>query len=270
LKKLTECVPSFREGKQKEAVDSIASSEIVGLVPQNASDSSADYCRNLENFDRSRILENRSSEVLAREPGLEEFIRCVADTVPLLPGGGSVAALAGSLAAALGEMMSSLTEGRKKFASVDARVREIHQKLTPLRDTLGMLVNEDSEAFKSVMDAIKLPKDNEEQKAARAQAIEKATRLATETPLRTARAAAEVLECLRVLVEVGNPNARCDAATGAQMAQASLKSAQYNILANISKMKDEAFAENSRAEVLALVQRGQAILQEIDLLITGL
>lgn len=202
--------------------------------------------------------------------GLEEFIGSVAGTSPLLPGGGSVAALAGSLAAALGEMMSGVTEGRKKFAAVDSQVREIHAKLTKLRDALRILIQEDSAAFDSVMDACKLSKETEEQRVFRAEAIEKAIRIATDTPLRTARASFEILEYMRILIEIGNQNARCDAAVGVQMAYASLKGAQYNILANTSILGDKAFAESCRAEVRGLVQRSQAILQWVDRMVTGL
>jgi glutamate formiminotransferase / formiminotetrahydrofolate cyclodeaminase len=247
---------------------SIASSEIVGLVPQKVLDNSAEYYLRLENFSRSQVLENRLSEALKKEPGMEEFLQTVADTSPLLPGGGSVAALAGSLAAALGEMMSGLTEGRTKFASVDAQVRQIHTRLSESRDSLWKLVQEDADAFKSVMDALQMPRGNEEQKSARAVAIEKATRIATETPLRTAQAAAQALECLRTLVEIGNPNARSDAATGAQMAYASLKSAQYNVLENTRGMKDTAFAGSCRAKVLDLVKKGQTLIQQVDELAT--
>ncbi len=205
---------------------------------------------------------------MKQEPTLENFILSVAETTPLLPGGGSVAALAGALAAALGEMTSGVTEGREKFASVDLQVRQIHIKLSEFREHLRILIQEDSTAFKSLLDALKLPKGSEEQKAVRAEAIERATRIATETPLRIARAAAEVLEHMRVLVEVGNPNARSDAATGAQMAYSSLKGAQYNVLENIRRMKDSVFAGNCRKEVSDLVGKGQALLQEVDTLAT--
>jgi len=167
-------------------------------------------------------------------------------------------------------MMSGLTEGRKKFADVDAQVREIHVTLTKFRHALMKLEQEDSAAFNSVMEAFKLPKETEEQKAARAEAVERAMRVATETPLRTARAAGEILEHIRVLVEIGNPNSRCDAAVGAQMAFAALKGAEYNVLANTGSLKDRAFAENCRAEALALARKGQAILQQVDTKVTGL
>jgi formiminotetrahydrofolate cyclodeaminase len=202
-------------------------------------------------------------------PGLEEFVRSVAGVSPLLPGGGSVAALAGSLAAALGEMMSGVTEGREKFAAVDLQVREIHAKLAKLRGMLWALIEEDSAAFYRLMDVLKLPRNTEAQRAIRTDAIEKALREATDTPMRTARASFEILENIGVLIDIGNQSARCDAAVGAQMAFASLKSAHYNVFANTSGLKDKAFGENCRSEVLKLVQRGQAMLHQIDRKITG-
>jgi formiminotetrahydrofolate cyclodeaminase len=206
-------------------------------------------------------------KIVERAPNFSEakgdFASLVARAKPL-PGGGSVAAYAGSLAAALGEMMAGLTEERKKFAAQGLRVREIHQELTKAREALRDLVQEDSAAYQSILDAMKLPKGAGEEIAARAEAIERATRCATETPLRTARAAFEVLDRLRVLVEIGNPNARTDVAVGALLAFASLKGAQYNILSNIPAIKDKAFAESCRTEAADLVRKAQEIVQQID------
>jgi formiminotetrahydrofolate cyclodeaminase len=199
---------------------------------------------------------------------MDAFVSRVAAAVPL-PGGGSVAALAGALAAALGEMMAGLTEGRERFASEQARVMDIHAKLSGFRNVLRALVREDSAAYQSLLNAIRLPRDTEEQRIVRAGAIEKATRGATETPLRTARAAFEVLECLKILVEIGNPNAKSDAAVGAQLAYASLKGAQYNILTNIRALKDASFAGSCGTEISDLIRRGHATLRHIDTLVTG-
>lgn len=242
----------------------VASSEIVGLIPQKALDSSAEYYLRLENFSRDQILENRLAEAMKAEPGMEEILQNVANTDPLLPAGGSVAALAGALGGALGEMVSGLTEGRAKFASVDARVREIHAELKRLRDELRRLVDEDAASFKTLFDAMKLPRETGEQKAARAEKIEKATRAATDTPMRTARAAVRVLEHMRVLVEIGNPNAKSDAAVGAQLAHASLKGAQYNVLANIPGLKDTSYAGSCRTEINGIAERSQALLQQVE------
>ena len=241
----------------------VTSSEITGLVPQGALDASAEYYLRLEHFSRDQVLENRLSEALSREQGLDEFLAAVSAAKPS-PGGGSVAALAGALAAALGEMMAGLTEGREKFAPAEPRVREIKERLTRLRSALRGLVEEDSAAFDRLLQSLRRSKGTEEEKAARSEAIERATRGATETPLAVARAGAGVLQCLAALVEIGNPNARCDVAVGAQLAYASLKGAQYNVLANISGLRDAAFAEGCRKEISALVEKGQGLLRQID------
>lgn len=247
---------------------SVASSEIVGLVPQKALDACSDYYLRLEGFSPGQVLENRLAEALPHETTLEEFVDSVASPEPV-PGGGSVAAFAGSLAAALGEMVAGLTEGKKKFEAVDARVRELHARLGEARLELRRLVQEDSAAFEEVMRAIRMPKATEEEKAARQQAMDAATRRATEVPLRTARAAARVLELLAQMAAIGNPNARSDAATGAQLAGAALKGAQYNVLINLPGLKDTAFAEACRREVAALAAGMRESLARIDALMTA-
>jgi formiminotetrahydrofolate cyclodeaminase len=194
--------------------------------------------------------------------GLDEFISGVAAAKPV-PGGGCVAALTGSLAAALGEMMAGLTEGRAKFAGVEPQVQKIHATLAGLRSALRALVQEDANAFQALLDAIRLPKGTAEERV-RSVAIEQALREATLTPLRIARAAAEVLECMTVLMEIGNPNAKCDLAVGAQMAYASLRGVQYNILSNISGLKEMSFIESCRLEISDLVRRGKSALKKID------
>ena len=199
--------------------------------------------------------------------GMEAFVSSVAAAAPL-PGGGSVTALTGALAAALGEMMAGLTEGRAQFASAQAQVTDIHAKLTHCRSVLRALVQEDSAVYQALLNAKRLPRETEEQRAVRAGAVEQALRGATETPLRTARAVFEALEYLKTLIEVGNPNARSDAAVGAQLAYASLKGAQYNILTNIRALKDEAFADSCRAEISDLIHRGRKTLRHIDKRIT--
>jgi methenyltetrahydrofolate cyclohydrolase len=198
-----------------------------------------------------------------KQVGIDDFVLSVAAANPI-PAGGSATAFAGALAAALGEMTAGLTEGREKFAHVQPQVLEIHTRLTRLRKTLRALVDEDAMAFKSLLNALKLPRGTALQRSARAKAIERCTRSATITPLQTARAALEVLENLNILIGIGNPNARCDVAAGVQMAYAALKSGQYNVLANIRGMRNSSFARNCRAEISGLVRRGQKILSRVD------
>jgi formiminotetrahydrofolate cyclodeaminase len=199
---------------------------------------------------------------------IDRFISSVAAAEPL-PGGGSAAALTGALAAALGEMMAGLTEGREKFAHIQPQMLEIHSILSGYRKVLLDLIQEDSLAYQSLLIAIRLPRGTEQQIAMRKAAIEEHALYATETPLRTARAAFKVLECLKTLIEIGNPHARSDVAVGAQLAYAALKGGQYNVLANISMLKNASFADSCRTEIADLILRGCDILQHIDRQITG-
>jgi glutamate formiminotransferase/formiminotetrahydrofolate cyclodeaminase len=246
---------------------SIVSSEIVGLVPQKALNACSDFYLRLENFSLNQILENRLNDALPQEQALTEFVSSVA-APDAVPGGGSVAAHAASLAAALGEMVAGLTEGKKKFQVVEERVLEIHKDLTDARNELHRLVQEDADAYRGVMAAIRLPKETAEEKAARKDALERATRAATDVPLRTARLACQVLELLGVLAEIGNQNARSDAAAGAQLAGAALKGAQYNVLSNLPGLGDRTCAESCRHEADELARRGQEVLRKVDALLT--
>jgi formiminotetrahydrofolate cyclodeaminase len=234
-------------------------------VPQRALDGCADYYLRLENFSSHQILENRLNDALPQEPTVSEFVSSVA-APDAVPGGGSVAAHSASLAAALGEMVAGLTEGKKKYLPVEDRVRGIHKQLGEIRSALHRLVREDSEAYLRVMAALKLPKESDEEKAARAAALEQATRAATEAPMRTAQLASAALEHLAILGEIGNLNARSDAAAGAQLAFAALKGAQYNVLINIPGLGDGAFAEACRREVDKLARKGQEALLKVDAL----
>jgi glutamate formiminotransferase/formiminotetrahydrofolate cyclodeaminase len=246
---------------------SIVSSEIVGLVPQKALNACSDFYLQLENFSPNQILENRLNDALPQEQALTEFVSSVA-APDAVPGGGSVAAHVASLAAALGEMVAGLTEGKKQFQSVEARVLEIHKDLTDARHELQRLVQEDADAYRDVMAAVRLPKETAELKAARKDALERATRAATEVPLRTARLACQVLEMVAVLAEIGNQNARSDAAVGAQLACAALQGAQYNVLINLPGLGDRECAESCRHEADELARRGQDVLQKVEALLT--
>jgi glutamate formiminotransferase/formiminotetrahydrofolate cyclodeaminase len=247
---------------------SVGSSEIIGLVPQKALDACGEYYLRLENFSTGQILENRLAGALPRETSVREFVESVASPDPV-PGGGSIAAFAGTLAAALGEMVAGLTVGKKKFEQVEDRVKELLPRLGERRGQLAALVQEDAAAFQGVVQAMRLPKATPEEQTARRAAMQEATRAATEVPVRTARAAASVLEVLEELARIGNPNTASDAATGAQMALAALKGAQYNVLINLPGLKDASFADACRTEVDALVRRGLELLQRIDARMTA-
>jgi len=243
------------------------SSEIVGLVPQRALDACAEHYLQLESFTPRQVLENRLEEAGALGGGSaasEELIDRIASATPA-PGGGSAAALAGALAAALGEMVSRLTAGNKKFGDVEPRMRELAEQLRASRVLMRSLADEDARAYDAVVAARRLPKATAEETRARDTAIAAATRRATEVPLRTARAAAETISCLEELATRGNPNLISDAATGCQIAFAALKGAEYNVRINIAGSSD-AFADACRRELAALVETAAESLRRIDAL----
>ncbi len=246
---------------------SVGSSEIVGLVPQQALNACANHYLRLEGFSKDQILENRLAEVLPQDSGLDGYLASVAYAEPV-PGGGSVGAMAGSLAAALGIMVAGLTLGKKKFEAVKVQIQDLHGKLAHAQKHLQELAQEDAESYREVMAALSLPKETEAEKARRSEAIQIATRYATEVPLRTARAALDVMQWLEILIEVGIPSAKSDAATGVQMSSAALKGAQYNVLVNIRGLRDTTFVEKCRTEVNELAARSRRILEHIDDLMT--
>src|SRR5215469_7765596 len=123
------------------------------------------------------------------------------------PGGGSVAAYCGVLAAALGRMMCNLTIGKPKYAAVEPRVSEIKAHLERLDAELRRLIDDDAASFEGVLAAYRLPKETAEQKAERARRIQEASRQAVEVPMHTAGRALEVLRLLGELGGIGNPNA---------------------------------------------------------------
>ncbi len=247
----------------------VASSEIVGLVPQAALNACSEFYLRLENFSDSQVLETRLqaalSEGLEGEPrsSLGTFADEVAAGTPA-PGGGSVSAYAGALAASLGTMVCKLTIGKKKFAEVEGEARQILTQLEQLAADLRHAVSEDAESFERVMAAMRLPKETEAERLARSSAIEEATKGAVAVPLRVARSAMEVLELLDELSEIGNPNALSDLAVGAQMALTAMRGASYNVLINLSSISDEEFNRQRRAEVEELMARGQEVADEIE------
>lgn len=170
------------------------------------------------------------------------FADLVAEGTPA-PGGGSVAAYCGVLAASLGQMVCNLTIGKKKYEQVEARVREIRDELERLSGRLRQLITEDAASFDRVLAAYRLPKETDEQIAARALQIEIAGRGAARTPLETAERSREVLLLLGELSKIGNQNALSDARVGIQLALAAINGARYNVEANLSMLPEPEAAE---------------------------
>jgi glutamate formiminotransferase/formiminotetrahydrofolate cyclodeaminase len=156
----------------------------------------------------------------------------VASSAPT-PGGGSVAALAGSLAAALATMVARLTIGKKRYAAHEARMREIERAGDVLRRELLELVTEDAKAYEGFVAAAKMSQRTPEEVATREKAQADAARNAAAVPLRTADACLRALELASAVAEVGNQNAVSDAGVAAWMARAGAEGAALNVAINL-------------------------------------
>ncbi len=253
----------------------ITHTEVVGLVPEAALVQSAQWYLQLHGFDPEQILEHhvrtlpRQAPPVKEEPaaaGLGPFLDAVAGGTAT-PGGGSVAALAGALASALGAMVARLTIGRKKYAAVEDQMKELTAQLDGHRAALTSSVTEDSAAYQAVMAAFKMPKDSVEARKARLGAVESATVRAGEVPLQVARTSLELLSLLETLARLANANAMTDAGVGAQMARAALEGAALNVLVNAAGLRDTALAERWRAEVATLRTEAGAAVSRIETLV---
>lgn len=197
-----------------------------------------------------------------------EFVEATASSEPV-PGGGSVAALAASIAAALGEMVANLTIGKKKYAEVEEEMVAISAKLNSCRQVLLEYVDKDAQSFDGVMKAFGMAKDTDEEKAARSAAIQEAMKDATAVPLAVAKSTFDLMEPIKAVVLKGNSNAVTDGAVAAMMARTAVLSALYNVKTNLASIKDADFVSKVSADVTRIekdvVRIEQEILAEVKL-----
>jgi len=242
----------------------VLSSEIVGLTPQRALVDCAEHYLKLENFSTDQILEEKLARATARqatESGWNGFVDDVASSSPA-PGGGSVAAASGMLAAALVAMVGRLTIGKAKYTEVQPKMETIISQADHLRTELGKLIQKDADAFNAIMAARKKPKDTEEEKRARQTAIAAATKIACRVPLEVATKALEVVLLAREVIEFGNVNSVTDGGVGARMAHTAVHSAGWNVKINLGGLEDEAFVSEMRQKIGELEARADRVLQE--------
>lgn len=179
------------------------------------------------------------------------------------PGGGSVSAYMGALAAALGTMVANLSAHKRGW---DARWKEfsdVAEKGNDVMERLLKLVDEDTAAFARIMDVFAMPKGSDEEKAARAEAMEKATLYATQVPLRTMKTALEAMPVALAMAKEGNPASASDAGVGAIAALAAVRGAQLNVRINAAGLEDRAMAEKLIAEAAEIAKKAAAMEAEI-------
>ena len=230
---------------------SITRAELVGLIPQKALLDAARWYLQIDPFHDDQVLELRleKGEAEAVQPSPAPFVDAVAASTPT-PGGGSVAAQTGALAAALAQMAAGLTVGRKKYADVAEAAGRVLDEADAIRRQLTAAITEDAAAFERVMAVARDKSLGEEEKAA---ALEAATVVAGEVPLRVVRLSRDAARLAQTIATIGNVNAATDAAVGAIMARAAAEGAGLNVRINSIALKDRTLAEAWRVEVAALV-----------------
>lgn len=179
---------------------------------------------------------------------LEKYVADAAAGLPA-PGGGSVSSLAGALGAAMAAMAAHFTVGRKKFAAVEPEVRALLQQCDAGCRRLLELMDRDVEAYGTVSAAYGLPRDTDEQKAARTAAIQNALVVAMAEPLATFRQCRDLLRLLDRLVETANPNLISDVGVAAILLEAALRGAKINVEINLASLKDQALVNATRQEI---------------------
>ena len=182
---------------------------------------------------------------------VEKFAADTASSAPV-PGGGSVSALTGALAAALAEMVANLTIGKEKYAQAEEEMRELSAAGASIRRELIAAMKKDSESFSGYMNALKLPKGTDEQKEIRKAALQQGLKDASQAPLAAAKAAARIFPIAEAVVERGNKGAVSDGLIAAMLARTAVIGALLNVKINLKSIHDEEYVREMTAVVRGL------------------
>ena len=268
----------------------VTGSEVVGLIPKEAMLMAGRYylrtqgksegvpeselirvaiqsmgLNDVSPFDPAKkIIEYQFKEF--EKPLINMTVRDFADELSTdspAPGGGSVSALCGSLAASLTAMVANLTHGKKGYEQQFKKMNDLAIEAQHLKDELLRFVDLDTAAFNKVMDSFRLPKRTEEDKAERAQAIQDATKEATIVPLSVVKTTFKVLGLVDTVSKYGNVNSISDAGVAALVVSAAVKGAGFNVLINLPGIEDKEFCYRMRSEVAKLNEDTQRIVRRI-------
>lgn len=202
---------------------------------------------------------------MLRDLSVEGFVK-ESDSGNPTPGGGAVAALASALGIALNRMVGNLTINKKGYDELSTEMQVAMEKnfesLQNLENKCIELIDKDSTAFDGVMQAFKLPKATEEEKALRREKIQEGYKKALEVPLEAANTTLEAMKLMKAFAVGGNKNAISDVAVGMLLAHAGLEGALYNVKINLSSIKDESYAKRVNDEVNHISSEGARLKQE--------
>lgn len=181
-----------------------------------------------------------------------------------VPGGGSISALNGSIAAALAEMVANLTIGKKKYAEVEAEMQTIATEAAAIQKELVLDIDRDSDAYNKVFAAFKLPKETDEEKVVRSAQIQEMTKYAASVPMEVARRVHSLLPLIEAVVAKGNQNAITDGCVAMMCARTAIIGALLNVRINLTSIKDEDFVKTHTEEANAI--EADAVRREAEVL----
>ncbi|MFN4235589.1 MAG: glutamate formimidoyltransferase [Bacteroidia bacterium] len=207
------------------------------------------------------MLKDKSSEKLINMP-LNAFADETASESPA-PGGGSISAYVGALGISLGTMVANLSSHKPGWDDRWKEFSDWADKGQQYKKQLLTLVDEDTNAFNKIMAAFALPKSTEEEKQARTQAIQEATKYATEVPFKVMQLAYQSMEVIKAMAEIGNPNSVSDAGVGALCARTAVMGAYMNVRINAAGLSDKEFANDIIAKGKEIQDKTQALEAEI-------
>lgn len=203
-----------------------------------------------------------------KDTAIEPFLDLLASSAAT-PGGGSAAAILGGMGAALVSMVCNLTIGKKKYADVEDDMKEVLAKAEDLRHRMTAMIQDDVRAFDTVMGAYGMPKDTDDEKAARSAAIQDALKMATEVPIRCCHLAREVIDLSLIASEKGNINVISDAGVGVLSAYAALRSAALNVYINAKMISDTSFVESKLSDLEGLLAGAEATTEKAYDIVKG-
>jgi glutamate formiminotransferase/formiminotetrahydrofolate cyclodeaminase len=275
----------------------VTGSELVGLVPLQSMIDAGKYF--LRKQDRSvGVSESELIKIAVKSLGLDdlkpfnpqekiiEYMLLEDGSHPLIdmtisefadetasespaPGGGSIAAYVGALGVSLGTMVANLSAHKRGWDNRWEEFSDWAEKGIAYQESLINLVDEDTSAFNKIMDAFGLPKGNDSEKATRQQAIQDATRYATEVPFKVLETSYKSMEVMKAMAEFGNPNSVTDAGVGALCARTAVRGALLNVKINAAGLKDEAFAKEIMAKGDEIAEKAKELEAEIMAVVEG-
>ena len=266
----------------------VTGSELVGLIPKEAMLMAGRYYLDKQGTSRAfsekeiiriaalsmgldeltpfdidqKVIEYHFVEDGLKDMKVNEFADELASDSPA-PGGGSVAALLGSMAASLSCMVSNLTYYKKKYAKSKEMMGEVGEQAQLLKQRLLNAIDEDTEAFNRMAAAGRLPKNTDEEKALRDEAMEEANKYAMQVPFTTMNDSLQVLRLAKKVAENGNPNCLSDAGVANLCGYAAIMGAYYNVKINAPSVEDEDFTKNMLNDCEKIISEAQKLYDEI-------